>query len=150
MGHSYISALFHCVFGTKGRKRQISEDLQSRLWPFIGGIARENGMKALVVGGVDDHAHVLLSLPATVAVAKAIQIIKGGSSKWIRDTFPQHGDFCWQEGYGAFSIGTSQTERTIAYIQSQKEHHRTKTFQEEFVSFLKRHGIQYDERFIWG
>jgi len=149
MPHSYVSALFHCAFSTKGRRRQIDSDLQSRLWPFIGGIARENGTRALIVGGVDDHAHVLLSLPATMAVAKAVQLIKGGSSKWIHDTFPQHGDFSWQEEYGAFSIGISQVEQTVAYIQSQEDHHRTKTFQEEFVAFLKRHGIQYDERYIW-
>ena len=114
MGHSYISALFHCTFSTKDRKKQITADLQSRLWAFMGGIARENGMKALIVGGTDDHAHVLLSLPATMPVAKAIQLIKGGSSKWIHDTFPQHAGFCWQEGYGAFSIGISQMEQTAS------------------------------------
>ena len=149
MGHSYISAHVHCVFSTKDRKRQLTEDLQSRLWAFLGGIARENGMRALIAGGTEDHAHILLSLPATMAVAKAIQLIKGGSSKWIHDTFPQHGGFRWQEGYGAFSIGISQIERTVTYIRSQKEHHRTKTFQEEFVGFLKKHGIGYDDRYLW-
>ncbi len=150
MAHSYVSSLFHCAFSTKGRGDRSSADLQSRLWPFLGGIARENGMKALIVGGVDDHVHVLLSLPATIAVAKAIQLIKGGSSKWIHDTFPQHARLLLGRRDTAHSvIGISQMEQTVAYIQSQKEHHRTKTFQEEFVSFLKRHGIQYDERYIW-
>jgi len=115
----------------------------------MGGIARENRMKALVIGGVEDHVHLLLRPPSTLAIAKAIQLIKGGSSRWVHDTFPEYGDFAWQEGYGAFSIGISQMEGTISYIQSQAEHHRKKTFQEEFLAFLKRHGIEYDERYIW-
>jgi REP element-mobilizing transposase RayT len=115
----------------------------------MGGIARENGMKALVIGGVDDHAHLLLSLPSTLAIAKAIQLIKGGLSKWVHDASPEHRDFAWQEGYAAFSIGIAQVEGTIRYIQSQAEHHRKRTFQEEFVAFLNKHGMQYDERYIW-
>lgn len=85
----------------------ITEPLQERLWPYLGGIARENDMTALAVGGVVDHVHILLALPATVSISKAIQLIKGGSSKWIHETFPQHRGFAWQEGYGAFSIGIS-------------------------------------------
>ncbi len=106
-------------------------------------------MTALAIGGVADHVHLLLSLPSTLAVAKAIQRIKGGSSKWIHDTFPRHKEFSWQEGYGAFSIGVSQVETTTAYIRCQAEHHRTRTFKEEFLAFLKRHGIEYDERYLW-
>jgi REP element-mobilizing transposase RayT len=149
MGHSFTSSLYHCTFSTKGRRRLITPELQDRLWPFMGGIARENGMKALVIGGVEDYAHLLLSLPSTMAIAKAIQLIKGGSSKWVHDTMPEHRDFVWQEGYGAFSIGVSQSPGTIRYIQSQAEHHREKTFQEEFLAFLKKHGMEWDERYIW-
>jgi len=149
MAHSFISSLYHCAFSTKGRRRFITADLQARLWPFMGGIARENRMKALVIGGVEDHVHLLLSLPSTLAIAKAIQLIKGGSSRWVHDTFPKLHDFAWQEGYGAFSIGISQVARTIGYIESQVKHHRKRTFQEEFLEFLKKHGIEYDERYIW-
>jgi putative transposase len=145
-----VNALFHCVFSTKGRRQLITTPLQERLWPFMGGIAREHGMKAFAVGGVEDHAHLLLSLPTTISIAQAIQQIKGVSSKWIHDTFPEHRDFAWQEGYGAFSIGVSQVDGTISYIRSQAEHHRKKTFQEEYLAFLKRHGIEYDERYLWG
>jgi len=106
-------------------------------------------MKALVIGGVEHHVHLLLSLPSTQAIATAIQLIKGGSSKWVHDTFAAHRNFAWQEGYGTFSIGISQVEDTIAYIESQAEHHRKKTFQEEFLAFLKRHGIEFDERYVW-
>ena len=105
MAHSYVSALFHCVFSTKERQRLITEDLQERLWQYMGGIARENKMRALTIGGADDHVHLLLSMPSTLTIAKAMQLIKGGSSKWVHDTFPQLKDFEWQEGYGAFSIG---------------------------------------------
>jgi putative transposase len=150
MPHSYVSCLMHCVFSTRQRHKTIDPDLQQRLWPFIGGIARENNMKVLAIGGVEDHLHILLSLPTTIPVAKAIQLIKGGSSKWIHETFPQHRDFAWQEGYGAFSVGISQVETTVAYIQNQKQHHRKKTFEEEFLTFLKRHGIEYDERHVLG
>ena len=106
-------------------------------------------MTAIIVNGVADHMHVLLALLSTLAIAKAVQLIKGGSSKWIHDTFPNQRTFAWQEGYGAFSVSVSQLDRTIAYIKNQAEHHRIKTFQEEFVTFLKRHRIDYDERFIW-
>ena len=137
MSHTYVNALFHCVFSTKGRRRLITANLQERLWPFMGGIAREQGLKALTIGGVEDHVHLLLSMPATISIAKAIQSIKGASSKWVHDTFPEHDSFAWQEGYGAFSIGVSQSEATIAYIRSQPEHHRQTTFQEEFRMFLQ-------------
>jgi len=150
MAHSYIHAIFHCVFSTKERQKTITPKLQEYLWPYLGGIARENKMKAIAVGGIEDHVHILLSLPSTIAIAHALQLIKGGSSKWIHDTFVEHRFFAWQEGYGAFSIGVSQVPETIMYINSQVEHHRKRTFQEEFLSFLKKHNIDYDPRYIWG
>ena len=107
-------------------------------------------MKALAIGGVEDHVHVLLSLPSKMDIAKAVQLIKGGSSKWIHETFVDYREFGWQEGYGAFSIGISQLEETVKYIEHQAEHHRHRSFQEEFVALLERHGIEYDPRYIWG
>lgn len=149
MSHSYISSLYHCVWSTKQRRPVISAPLRDRLWPYLGGIARTNGMKSLAVGGVEDHVHVLLSLPSTMNVAKALQLIKGGSSKWVHDTFPEHRDFGWQEGYGAFSIGISQVDATVSYIDRQTEHHQELSFQDEFIGFLQRHQIQYDPRYLW-
>src|SRR5262249_6667181 len=148
--HSFVSSLFHCAFSTKERRKLIAPEIEQRLWPYIGGICRENDMKALAVGGVSDHIHVLLSLPSKLALAKAIQLVKGGSSKWIHDTFPKHRDFEWQEGYGAFSIGISQKDKTIEYIANQKKHHRVKTYEAELIAFLKKHDIEYDERFVFG
>lgn len=149
MAHTYTSQLLHCVFSTKERRSLITPDLQERLWPYLGGIARDNRMKALSIGGVSDHVHLLLSLPATLSISKAMQLIKGSSSKWVHDHFPQHQDFGWQEGYGAFSIGISDVERTVHYIETQGEHHCKYDFKAEFVSFLNKHGIEYDERYIW-
>ena len=146
---SYVSSYFHCIFSTKERNRLITPELRERLWPFMGGIARQNKMKAVEIGGVEDHVHLLLSLPSTLPISKALQLIKGGSSKWIYETFPEHRLFAWQEEYGAFSVSVSQLDKTIAYIKGQEEHHRRLTFQEEFLALLKRHHIEYDERYLW-
>jgi putative transposase len=123
--------------------------VQPQLWAYMGGIARENEMKALAVGGMDDHAHLLLSLPSTVPVADAMRAIKSGSSRWMRETCGMPG-FEWQEGYGAFSIGWGQVEATIAYIGGQRDHHRKRDFKAEFVAILKKHQIEYDPRYVWG
>lgn len=143
--HSFVSSLHHCVFAAKGRDESLSPEIRERLWPYLGGIARKNGMKALAIGGVSDHVHILVSLPATMSVAKAMQLFKGNSSKWIHEAFPTLRGFAWQEGYAAFSIGVSGIEETRAYIQNQEEHHRTRTYREEVIAFLQRHGIAFDD-----
>src|SRR5579883_2486079 len=121
MPHTHIYCLMHVVFATAERRRQIREPMQSRLYGYLGGIARENNFKLLATGGVEDHIHLLLSLPGTLSVSKAVQLLKGGSSKWIHDTFPEHRLFAWQEGFGAFSVSASQREKTEKYIRSQAQ-----------------------------
>lgn len=96
MAHSYVNALFHCVFSTKERRPAITPEMQDRLWGYIGGIARENSIKVLAAGGATDHVHLLLSIPSTIPVAKAIQLLKGGSSKWIHEAIPGMQRFAWQ------------------------------------------------------
>ena len=147
--HSFNSCLMHCVFSTKERRPWLTPVIRERLWPYLGGIARENDTKALAIGGVADHAHLLLSLPTTLSIAKAMQLIKGGSSKWVHETFPEQRLFGWQEKYGAFSVSVSQRDKIIDYIKNQQEHHRKMTFQEEFLALLKKHGIEYDPRYLW-
>ena len=142
--HSFHQCLMHCVFSTKGRAPVLTPEIRERLWSYLGGIAREHEMKAIAIGGVADHMHILVSLPATLSVAKAMQLLKGNSSKWLRETFPALRDSGWQEGYGAFSIGASGIAQTVAYIQKQEEHHRTRTFREEVALFLRKHGMEYD------
>jgi REP element-mobilizing transposase RayT len=143
MSHTYYSILVHCVFSTKERRILVPDNLQERLWPYIAGIARLNKFKALAVGGMPDHAHALLSLPTAMSVAKAVQLIKGGSSLWINDHLPRR-SFAWQDGYAAFTIGVSQLEITVRYIDNQEKHHKKMTFDEELVRMLKRHGIKLD------
>jgi putative transposase len=143
--HSFVSCLVHCVFSTKERRKLITPDLQRRLWPYLGGIARENKMKALSIGGVEDHVHALLSIPSTLSIAKSVQLLKGNSSKWIHQTFSNQRLFEWQEGYGAFSIAVSGIEDTVRYIQSQREHHQAHSFEDELIVFLDKHGIAYEK-----
>jgi len=101
-----------------------------------------------MVGGTENHVHILLSLPAIMSVAKAVQLVKGASSRWMNEKHTR--DFAWQEGYGAFTVGISQKNHTIAYIRSQAEHHRKRSFEEEFLAFLKKHGVEYDPQYVWG
>jgi REP element-mobilizing transposase RayT len=116
----------------------------------MGGIVREYGEKLLGVGGTENHVHLLLSLPSTLSTAQTIQLIKGGSSHWIHETFSDRNRFAWQEGYGAFSIGISHQEKTLRYIQNQETHHRTMTFEEEYRAFLQRHEMDFDEKYVFG
>ena len=146
--HSFTSSLHHCVFATKGREPWLTPDIRERLWPYLGGIARENDMKTLAIGGVADHVHILLSLSATMSVSKAMQLLKGNSSKWIHEMFPRLRSFAWQEGYGAFSIGVSGIEETRLYISNQEEHHRTRTYREEVITFLERHRLPFDDAML--
>ena len=142
MAHSHICCLVHVVFSTLERRPLIREGMGERLHAYLGGIARENGMAALAVGGVADHVHVLLSLSRTVPVSKAVQLLKAGSSKWVNESFTGMGRFSWQEGFGAFSIGVAQREQTVTYIRSQAVHHKRVSFAEEYRKFLATHGMR--------
>ena len=150
MPQSLSRILIHLVFSTKNREPWLKNEIRERLWPYLGGIARENGMKALEVGGVADHVHLLLSIPASIALSKALQLIKGSSSHWMKDTFPNIAGFAWQDGYGAFTVSQSQLDAVREYIRTQEEHHRTRTFAEEYRAFLERHQVEFDDRFLLG
>jgi len=132
----------------ENREPCLTIQLRGRLSPYLGGIAKQNQIKAFAIGGASDHVHVLLSLPATLSVAKAMQLLKGNSSKWIRETFPKMRSFAWQEGYGAFSVGVSGVDATVAYIRNHAAHHRTRSFREEYVAMLKKHGFAYEESML--
>ena len=150
MPQSLARILVHLVFSTKNREPWITTEIEQRIWEYLGGIARKNQMKALQIGGIEDHVHVVVGMRPTMAVSEAVQLLKGGSSKWIHDTFPSMGSFAWQDGYGAFTVSKSQLPDVIHYVANQREHHRVRTFQEEYRALLEKHEIQYDERYIWG
>jgi putative transposase len=149
MSHTYCSSLFHCVFSTKERRKTIVPEIRPRLWAYMGGIARDHQMKALAIGGMEDHVHLLLSLPSSMSIAAAMREIKSASSHWMHETGAME-EFEWQEGYEAFSIGSAQVSATLAYIGRQEEHHKRRDFQAEFIAFLKKHRIEYDSRYVWG
>ena len=145
MSHSYICCLLHVVFSTAERRPLIRADMQGRLHAYMGGIARENGMAALAVGGIADHVHILLSLSRTIAVAKAVQLLKCGSSKWLNETRLAREVFGWQEGYAALSVSTSQRNRVVDYIVHQPQHHKKMSFAEELSRLLRAHGLTLEE-----
>ncbi|MCU1267434.1 MAG: Transposase-like protein [Acidobacteria bacterium] len=150
MANTYSSLHYHLIFSTKNRQSWIVPDIEQRIWAFLGGIARTHMMTALQVGGVEDHIHALVTAPPTIAPFQIAQFLKGESSKWIHQEFAAMRHFGWQDGYGAFSVSKSNIPDVIRYIQNQREHHRTRTFQEEYINFLNKSGIEFDERYLWG
>jgi putative transposase len=150
MANTYTSLYYHLIFSTKNHVKCISQEIEQRIWAYLGGVARTHKMIALQIGGVDDHIHILVSAPATLSLSQIAQCLKGDSSKWIHQEFPALSGFAWQAGYGGFTVSKSNLPEVVRYIQNQREHHRQKTFQEEYLEFLKKHGIEYDERFVWG
>jgi putative transposase len=150
MANTYTSLHYHIIFSTKNREPWLAPDIEQRVWAYIGGVARAHKMTALQVGGIEDHIHALVSAPATIAPSQIAQFLKGDSSKWIHNEFPSLRSFAWQDGYSAFTVSKSSLAEVVRYIQNQREHHRKKTFQEEYLEFLQKHGIEYDERYLWG
>jgi len=150
MTNTYTSLFYHIVFSTKNRVPFITPEIEQRVWEYIGGVARHHELAALQVGGIDDHVHVLTISPPKLAPSQIAQHIKGDSSKWIHDTFPELRSFSWQEGFGAFTVSKSGLPAVVRYIQSQREHHEKQDFQAEYLDFLRRHGVEYDERYVWG
>jgi putative transposase len=148
MPRTYTQLLNHVVFSTKERRPFLTPAVRERLFPYMGGIIRQLGGVALLVNGVADHVHILASIPATAALSDFVGKLKANSSKWIHETFPELREFAWQLGYSAFSVSVSQKQGVLDYIAGQEEHHRKVSFQEELVSFLKKHEIDYDERWV--
>ena len=149
MPQSLSSILIHLIFSTKHREPFISPEIEKELHPYMAKIFRALKSPALAIDGTRDHIHSLFALSRVITIADLVEEVKTESSKWIKTKGPEFKNFHWQSGYGAFSIGQSQLAAVKRYIQSQKEHHRRVTFQEEFRKFLKRYEIKYDERYVW-
>jgi putative transposase len=144
MAHTYTSNIIHCIFSTKGRRPLIATERMRGLWAYFIGIAKSEGFDLIAAGGTANHVHLLFILPASFALAQAVKKLKGGSSRWMGRSFS------WQPGYGAFSVSPSQVPAVKAYIQNQAEHHRKRTFEEEFVALLQNCGIPYDPEYVFG
>ncbi|HUT35056.1 MAG TPA: IS200/IS605 family transposase [Planctomycetota bacterium] len=146
---SYTNLLYHVVFSTKERLPRLREELRPRIWEYIGGIIRNVEGHLLAANGTLDHVHLACVGSPKIAVAKLVQFIKGSSSKWMHETFPELGDAYWQQDYAAFTVSPSTLPNLLAYIRDQEEHHKRVDFKQEFIALLKRHGISYDERYLW-
>ena len=149
MANTYSNLFYHIVFSTKGRVDFIESEIENRVWAYIGGIARKHNMTALQVGGIENHIHALVIARPSVAPSQIAQHLKGESSKWIHEEFPHLRKFAWQDGYGIFSVSKSQAPEVIHYIKIQREHHKKQSFEEEYISLLKLHGIDYDEQYLF-
>ena len=149
MPQSLARLLVHVVFSTKHREPLLTDDLRPNLYGYLSSVGRDLGCEVFRVGGVADHVHLAVDLSRTITIADFVKKVKQTSSAWIKEQPGRHRDFEWQAGYGAFSIGQSQLAALLKYIDGQEEHHRTKTFQEEYRDFLARYGIQPDERYVW-
>ena len=148
MSDSYTNLLYHIVFSTKDRRALITVEREARLYDYIGGILRACGGISLELNGTSDHVHLLAKLRPDRALSDVLRDLKSNSSGWMHDIFPSLRDFCWQRGYGAFTVGQAEVNSVRDYIRRQKEHHCRISFREEFIQFLDANGIEYDERFI--
>ena len=149
MANTYVQNYLHIIFHTKSKTTDILSDDLPRVHKYLGGIVRNQGGKLIEVGGMTDHVHMLVSLPKTVALADFMRIIKAESSRWLKTVNAHYyGAFSWQEGYGAFSVSSSVLPKVVEYIRNQQEHHKVRTFIDEYKEFLKAYEIDYDERYL--
>lgn len=149
MPQSLSKILLHIVFSTKNREPLIRPAIENELYAYMASICNEYRCHAHKIGGVANHVHIACNLARTIAVSDLLEEVKKSSSKWIKTKGNAYQKFFWQNGYGAFSFGMSQLPTVIKYIENQREHHRQKTFQEEYREFLKKYKIEYDEKYVW-
>lgn len=150
MAHSFCKVYIHIIFSTKERQRWLDDAIRSRVHAYIATLAREAGCPFVVVGGTDDHIHILVDMGKKVHPVEMIGKVKQESSKFVKTLGSEYQNFYWQAGYGMFSVGPTRVNDVKAYIDRQIAHHSRQTFQDEFRAFLNRYGIEYDEQYIWG
>jgi REP element-mobilizing transposase RayT len=148
MGHTATNVLVHFIFSTRHRAPLITREIEGDLHAYLGGILRELGGIALCINGMPDHVHLLVRMPSTYSVADVARLIKTNSSRWVHEKWPQFKVFAWQAGHGAFSVSESGADAVRTYILRQQQHHATRSFEEEFVVFLKKNHVEIDERHL--
>ena len=149
MAGKHISLMVHFIWSTAGREPWMSPDWQDDLYGYIGGIAKNKNARLICAGGIYDHVHLYASLPSTITIADFVSVLKSNSSRWVHESFSNRRGFAWQEGYGAFSVSKLEEKKVIQYVLNQQEHHRKRTFKEEFLDFLDRYEIEFDKRYLW-
>ncbi len=149
MAGKYLSVLVHYTWSTAGRQPWLEPEMREDLYAFIGGIMRNKRAKLIAAGGMFDHIHLFASMPSTISIADFVNAVKSNSSRWVHESFARLRNFAWQEGYGAFSVSKSEEDKVIRYVSNQETHHRKRTFKEELIGLLDKHGIPYDKRYIW-
>lgn len=149
MAQSLSKILLHVVFITKNRARLIIDEFEKELHAYLAATCRAHGSQAYRVGGTSNHIHIACTLPRTITISKLLEEIKKSSSKWMKQNSPRCSLFSWQSGYSVFSLGQSQLNTLIKYIDMQKKHHTKKSFKEELLDLLKKYDIEYDERYLW-
>ncbi len=149
MAQSLVKNLVHLIYSTKNRALWIPDDVQDDLWSYQAGIFKQWDSSAIQIGGVEDHVHALFLLSKNYALKKIVEEVKKGSSKWMKANGPKNTDFHWQNGYAAFSVSQSNERQVKKYIRNQKDHHRRMSFQDELRELFRRHGVEFDERYVW-
>ncbi len=149
MANTYSQVYLHFVFSTKGRDETISPDIEERVWAYIAGVAKHHGMTPIQIGGIETHVHALVGVPTTMSSSQSAKALKGDSSYGIRREFAGLADFGWQDGYGVFSVSHSAISSVAQYIRDQREHHSKRSFEEEYIALLKKHGVDYDEKYLF-
>jgi putative transposase len=150
MSHTYTNLLSHVIFSTKDRKPLIDAEMKPRLLGYVNGIVDESGGKVLPLNAMPDHLHMLWESPPTLPLSDAMRVLKANSSRWVHETWGSQKSFAWQTGYGAFSVSRSNVSAVATYIEEQESHHRKRSFQEEFIELLVKHGIDYDPGYVLG
>lgn len=139
----------HLIFSTKDRTPFLFSGIREALHSYLAGVLKEIGCHPIIINSMDEHIHLLFDLGRTVAISQVVESLKTGSSKWLKTRDPKLAHFAWQSGYGAFAVSESNVPAVLEYIRDQAEHHQTRTFQDEYRVFLERHGLTYDEKYVW-
>ena len=149
MGSTLTNLAYHVIFSTKNREPLIVPQIRDELFRYMGGIVKGEGGILLQIGGMPDHVHMVIKLKPAHRLSETMQQVKGSSSKWVNEQKRLSGRFAWQTGYGAFTVSESQIPAVIQYVKEQEKHHRKRSFKDEFIQILERHGVEYDERYLW-
>lgn len=150
MANTYCRILIHAIWSTKNREPSIRQKIDTQLWAYLAGICAKHDSQAIRIGGIENHVHGLIELSKNITIPTIIKELKASSTKWMNQENRTQGRFAWQDGYAAFSVSPSKIAEVIAYIENQREHHRHVGFEEEYRGFMKRHELEYDEKYLLG